>query len=93
LMLLGLYRWVPSALVRWPEATVGALVATGAMEVTTRGFSWYLRSGLARYELIYGSLGAVVALLLWIYLNSLILLFGAHLSAAVAFCTGRTQRN
>jgi membrane protein len=83
-LLWGLYRWVPNTKVRWSEALVGALVAVLGVEVTTIAFAWYLGSGLAGYELVYGSLGAILALMLWIYLNGLIALFGAHLSAAVA---------
>jgi len=90
-MLLGLYRWVPNTGVRLSEAIIAALAASIGMEVTTSAFSWYLHSGMVRYQLIYGSLGAVVALMLWIYLNSLITLFGAHLSAAIAQQT-RTGR-
>ena len=44
---------------------------------------WYVSSGLGRYQLIYGSLGAIVALLFVIYLLAIITLFGAHLSAAI----------
>ena len=87
LAVINLYRWTPNTKVRWREAIVGATVSTLGMELTTRLFSWYLTSGMARYQIIYGSLGAVVALLLWIYLSSLIVLFGAHLSAAIAFET------
>ncbi len=83
LMFLGLYLWVPNTKVHWSEAFWGALVATTAWEFTKSGFTWYLRSGLARYRLVYGSLGTVVALMLWIYLSSMIILFGAHLSAAI----------
>ena len=83
LALLGLYRWVPNTKVRWSEAFWGALVATPAAEIATNSFSWYLSSGIIQYELIYGSLGTVVALMLWIYISILITLFGAHLSAAV----------
>lgn len=84
LLFMGLYRWVPSVPVRWPEAFWGALVAAFAWEAAANGFSWYLSSGLARYHLVYGSLGAMVALIFWIYVSSLIILFGAHLSSAVA---------
>ncbi len=83
LAFLGLYRWVPNTKVRWSEAFWGALIATPAGEIATNSFSWYLSSGVVRYELIYGSLGTVVALMLWIYISVLIALFGAHLSAAV----------
>ncbi|MEA3339011.1 MAG: YihY/virulence factor BrkB family protein [Chloroflexota bacterium] len=84
LALLGLYRWTPNTQVRWSEAFWGALVATPAGEIATNGFTWYLSSGVVRYELIYGSLGAMVALMLWIYIGVLIILFGAHISAAIA---------
>ena len=81
--LLGLYRWVPNTKVKWSEAFWGALVAIPAGEIATDGFSWYLSSGIVQYELVYGSLGTVVALMLWIYIGALIVLFGAHLTAAV----------
>ena len=89
LALLGLYRWVPNTTVRWWEAFWGALVATLAGEFASRGFTWYLSSGLVQYELVYGSLGAMVALMLWIYITGLVGLFGAHLSAAVARHRGK----
>lgn len=82
--LLGLYRWVPNTKVKWSEAFCGALMATLAWEIATNGFTWYLSSGIVQYELVYGSLGAVVALMLWIYIIGLITLLGAHLSAAIA---------
>jgi membrane protein len=83
--LWGLYCWVPNTRVRWPEALGGAIAAVLGVEITTAAFIWYLGSGLAGYELVYGSLGTFVALMLWIYLNSLIVLFGGHLSAAIAY--------
>jgi membrane protein len=84
LTFLSLYRWVPNTKVYWWEAAWGAAVAALGWELVNRGFSWYLTSGLARYQLVYGSLGAVIALLLWLYLSALIVLYGAHLSAAIA---------
>ncbi|MCB0212747.1 MAG: YihY/virulence factor BrkB family protein [Anaerolineae bacterium] len=82
---LNLYRWVPNTKVRWREAIGGATVSVFGFEMVTSGFRWYLTSGLARYQVIYGSLGAVVALMLWLYLSSVVVLLGAHLSAAIAF--------
>jgi len=84
LAFLGLYHWVPNTKVTWSEAFWGALVATPAGEIATDAFSWYLSSGIVQYELVYGSLGTIVALMLRIYIGALIALFGAHLSAAVA---------
>jgi len=84
IVFLNLYRWVPKTTVGWAEAAWGAGFVTLAWEAAKRGFAWYVSSDLVQYRLVYGSLGAVVALLLWIYLSSWLLLFGAHLSAAIA---------
>jgi membrane protein len=83
LLLFGLYWAVPKARVRWQAAATGALAATVAMYAVSWGFSRLVASGLARYETVYGSLGAVVGLLFWMYLSSWILLCGAHLTAAI----------
>jgi len=83
LLFLGLYRWVPNAQVSWRPAFWGALAAAIAWEMTKNVFVWYLASELSRYELVYGSLGAVVALMFWSYLSSWIILFGAHLAGAL----------
>lgn len=87
-MFLALYLWVPTVEVKWSAALLGALVAALAWELVTAAFTWYLSSGLASYELVYGSLGTIVALMFWIYLSSWITLFGAHLSAAIARPSG-----
>jgi membrane protein len=83
LLFFALYRWVPITYVRWMSSFWGALFASTAWKIATTGFAWYVTSGFGRYQLIYGSLGAVVALLFLIYLIAMITLFGAHLSAAI----------
>jgi len=83
LMAWALYHWVPDTRVKFTPALGGALFTAIAWETTTRGFIWYLGSGFGRYEFVYGSLGAIVALMFWMYLCSWILLFGAHLTAAI----------
>ena len=69
--------------VPWRPALGAALLASVAWELARRGFVWYLGSGWASYDVAYGSLGVVVALLFWIYLSGWIVLFGAHLCAAM----------
>jgi membrane protein len=81
---LALYRWVPNEEVPWKAAFSAALVVALAWEIAANAFAWYVSSGLAKYQIVYGSLGTVVALMFWIYLSSWIVLFGAHLGAAVA---------
>ncbi len=83
LLFLVLYRWVPTAEVNWNATLWGALIASIAWKIAGAGFSWYLKSGAVRYQSVYGSLGAIVALLFLIFIGSLITLFGAHLSAAM----------
>ena len=83
LLFWALYRWVPTANVTWNATFWGALAASILWRVATTGFGWYVSSGLGRYQLVYGSLGAIVALLFLIFIVSLITLFGAHLSAAI----------
>jgi membrane protein len=83
LVFLTLYHWIPTLRVRWSATLWGALIASLAWKAVTIGFSWYLGSGFGQYQLVYGSLGAIVAFLFLIYIISLITLFGAHLSAAI----------
>lgn len=83
LLLLSLYRWVPTSSVRWSAVAWGALFASITWKAATAGFGWYMSSGLQQYNLVYGSLGAIVALLLLIFTLSLIVLIGAHLCAAI----------
>ena len=83
--LLVLYWWLPRTKVRWKEAAWGAMIGSIGISIVTTGLTWFLESGLSNYNLVYGSLGAIVALLFWIYLLSLILFAGAHLSAAIAY--------
>jgi membrane protein len=82
---IGLYRFVPKTTVRWREAFFGALFATLATFLATRVYTWFLQSGFASYDLIYGSLGSILGLLVLVYINAFIILFGAHLSSGIAY--------
>jgi membrane protein len=84
LIFLSLYRWIPNTKVRWSEAFWGALLAVIGWELTTNLFIYFLSEGILQYKVVYGSLGTMIALLFWIYLNCMIILVGAHLSAAIA---------
>jgi membrane protein len=83
IIFLGLYRWIPNTIVPWTAAVWAALFAAIAWQAITIGFTFYLSSGLAAYRLVYGSLGTIVALLFWIYLNFMVIFMGAHLAAAI----------
>lgn len=81
----GLYKWVPHERVPWRIAFWGALFAAVATHILNLGFTWYLGSGLARYERLYGPLTAIIVLLFWFYLTVVVILFGAHFCAALAW--------
>lgn len=83
LVFLTLYHWIPTLRVRWSATLWGALIASLAWKAVTASFGWYLGSSFGQYQLVYGSLGAIVAFLFLIYIISLITLFGAHLCAAI----------
>lgn len=83
LMFLGIYRWLPTPKVSWRATIIGAAVATAGLGLSTKCFTLYLTSGLVNYQLVYGSLGAIVALLFYVYIGSQIVLFGAHLTASI----------
>jgi|KBSSwiStaDraftv2_1062776.scaffolds.fasta_scaffold47010_3 membrane protein len=83
LVFFTLYHWIPRKRVKWSATVWGALLASLAWKAVTASFTWYLDSRFGRYQLVYGSLGAIVAFLFLIYIISLITLFGAHLSAAI----------
>lgn len=61
----------------WRRVLPGAVAATGMWFLTTLAFGWYV-TRFANYSQVYGSLGAGIALLFWLYLVSLSVLFGAE---------------
>jgi len=81
-----LYRIIPRNAVRWRDVWLGGLLAGLIWELARRIYAWYL-SDIARYNLIYGSVGAIIGFLLWAYLSAMILLLGAEFAAQhTAWC-------
>jgi membrane protein len=64
----------------WHSVIPGATLATGLWFIMTMIFGFYLQH-YADYSVIYGSLGAAIALLVWMYLISLVILIGAEFNA------------
>ena len=78
-----MYRWVPLVNVSNKASFFGGLTAGVTWQLLNNAFNWYLDSGLSRYSLVYGSIGTIVALLLWINFTATIILIGAHLTASI----------
>ncbi|HEY0003670.1 MAG TPA: YihY/virulence factor BrkB family protein [Pyrinomonadaceae bacterium] len=73
------YRFMPNARVRLRETLPGAVLGGLLWETSKYVFAWSLH--YFHYDEIYGSVGAVVAVLTWGYVSSLVLLFGAQMTA------------
>src|SRR5680860_1170498 len=76
-----LYRYGPSREnARWSWLSVGAVFATIAWLVGSALFSWYL-SNFANYDATYGSLGAGIGLMMWLWMSVIVILVGGELNA------------
>jgi len=75
-----LYYFGPYRRQRWSAVWPGAMFATLLWFGTTLGFGWYVRH-MAHYNVMYGSLGTGIALLVWMYLVSLIAILGCEFNA------------
>jgi membrane protein len=75
-----LYYFGPNRRQRWSRVWPGAILATILWLAATAGFGWYVRN-IARYNVLYGSIGASIALLVWMYLMSLIAILGCEFNA------------
>ena len=64
----------------WHSVIPGATLATALWFTSTALFGWYLQH-YADYSIIYGSLGVAIALLVWMYMISLVVLVGAEFNA------------
>jgi len=64
----------------WHSVLPGATLATAMWFAATALFGWYLQR-YADYSILYGSLGVGIALLVWMYMISLIILVGAEFNA------------
>lgn len=83
-VVLFLYRFLPTTRVHYRDAFWGALITSVAWALSSTLFGLYIGASMNRLSLLYGPVAALAVLMIWIYLNNLIILFGAHLSAAVA---------
>ena len=66
----------------WRRVLPGAIMAGVLWFPATLLFGWYVKD-YATYSVVYGSLSAAIALLVWLYIVSVIVLFGAELNAQV----------
>lgn len=81
--LAALYRWGPDrAAARWRWVTPGALIALIAILFFSILFSWYV-TNFGNYGATYGSLGAIIAFMSWMWISLILVILGAEINSEV----------
>ena len=84
-----LYRFGPSRRKpRWQWLSFGSIFAAAAWLISSALFSWYLTK-FANYNATYGSLGAGIGMMMWMWVSSIVILFGAELNSEIEHQTMR----
>ena len=78
-----IYYFIPNAKTRFRDVWVGAVLTGVLWRLAFSGFSWYIGRS-SRLTFIHGSVAAVVVFLLWVYVSSVILMYGVEFTAAYA---------
>ena len=84
-----LYRYGPCRDdARWRWITPGGVLAAVVLVITSIGFSWYV-ANFGSYNATYGSLGAIIGFMTWVWIASIILIMGAEVNAEMEHQTRR----
>ena len=75
------YRVIPTAKIKFSLALAGGAIFALLMEIAKQFFTWYI-SNYTRYDVIFGSLEAVVILIIWVFYVALIFLFCAEIMSS-----------
>lgn len=86
-----LYKFSPCVGIRSTitirSALPGAIFAAIGWIITSMGFSFYV-SNFGKYSRVYGSLGGIIAIMVWLYLSSIIILLGGEINATLSYFNG-----
>ncbi len=87
LLLIGcvalVFKYIPNTKVRFRDVWPGAILVGVLWRIALSLFSWYA-ADLATWNVIHGSIAAVVVFLLWIYVSAVILIYGVEMTASYA---------
>lgn len=84
-LLLGfalIYYLAPNTKQRFRLVSIGAVVGVVLLMLASLAFAWYAQR-FANYDATYGSIGAVIALMMWLYISGLAILIGAEINALI----------
>ncbi len=82
IVFLALYKLAPNTKVEIKNVVWGALFATVFWQLVSLGFSYYVNT-MGNYSATYGSLGAVIVLMIWFYISGIIIMIGGTINAAI----------
>ena len=77
-----IYRYAPSTTKRWKMVSPGAVIATLLSILVTIGFTSFVEN-FGRYNLLYGSIGTIMVIMIMIFLNSLVVLIGFEFNLSI----------
>ena len=86
LLIVGLglvFYFIPNAKTRFRDVWVGAVLTGILWRLAFQGFAWYIQLN-AGLKMIHGSVAAVMVFLLWVYVSSIILMYGVNFTATYA---------
>lgn len=82
IVLTLLYKLAPNMHVHFKHAIAGAIFATVGWQLVSLGFSYYVNT-IGNYSATYGSLGAIIVLMIWFYISGIIINIGGVINAMV----------
>jgi len=77
-----IYKYAPSTLKRWSLVSPGAIIATFLSILSTIGFSAFVTS-FGRFNVLYGSIGTIIVVMILVFINSLIILIGFEFNVSI----------
>jgi membrane protein len=80
----ALYHFTPCRRLTWKEVMPGATFSTLGWLISSLGFAYYVNN-FNNYSSVYGGIGGVIVLMLWLYITSIIILLGGEINALLAF--------
>ena len=83
LFISSLYHFAPARHIRFRFVSAGSTLATFLFIITSLGFNFYI-SHFSQYNKLYGSIGALIIILMWIYINAIVLLVGFELNVSIS---------
>ena len=85
-----LFYFGPADKKGWKFLSIGSITSTTLSVISSLAFSYYV-TNFAQYNKLYGSIGTLLVILLWMYFNSIILLLGFELNASIISATEQQQ--